>query len=781
MPALLTALDLLSEVRRLGLVEDPGRLRAFESARESADQLAARLVTEHVLTAFQAQRLAVGNGASLVFRQYVLLEPVGAGGMGEVFKARHRVLGRVDAVKMIRVGRFSDADTARRFRQEARLAARCSHPNLITVYDADEADGVPFIAMEFVPGTNLHRLVQRSGPLPVGAACECARQAALGLHHAHEQGFIHRDVKPANLLVAGGRVRVTDLGLARPVDARRSHTDDPAPTGSAVVLGTPDFIAPEQCVSTKVVDRRADIYALGCTLYYLLTGRPPFPGGTAAEKILRHLSERPTPIRNLCPDVPPPLAALLDELLAREPDGRPPTAAIVAERLGPYCAPESLPDEAPPPPVASDVDTGWAPSLIPTLSPEPVPVVGPVRARSNRRLLLLAVAGVGLVAAILLTTRPWWKAPTDDARALVPEPAPLPATPVHHSELLPRLWKVADRINTPNVAGYALVFSPRGEYLVHVSGDSSNPTRRAEVRLWRISNDELSHLPVWQATVPENARSAAFAPDGSVFAVGCGDLDTDRTGHITLWSPDSEIPRGTAEHPGGVLALAFAPGGKYLVSGGRDGRLRVWDVSDPSKPGPVAERAAHTGSVQALAFNRDSSRLASGSADGAVKVWSGALWGDSTALPAPPGRSVRGLAFLAGGTALVAGMERRESDGRGVLRFWDLNQPQAARELTTREQPLPILALAVAPDGRTVLASEVNPNNQALVRVIDGAAGKVESYLWDNKDNNYRFSNYARQYAVAVSPSGQRIATTGSDANISWWEPAPDVKPPPPQ
>ena len=267
MPAVSTAAELLAEVRRLGLVERAKRLEAFEQAEGSANDLAARLVAASLLTGFQADALLAGNGAGLVLKQYVLLDHVGAGGMGEVFRARHKVLGRIDAVKRIRAGRLAGPDAARRFRQEARLAARCSHPNLVTVYDADEADGQPFLAMEYVPGTDLHRLVRERGALDPGEACECVRQAALGLHHAHEQGLIHRDVKPANLLLAPGRVRVTDLGLAR---AAEIDPDEAPATESGVTLGTPDFLAPEQCTSTRTltaapISTRSDARCTSCS------------------------------------------------------------------------------------------------------------------------------------------------------------------------------------------------------------------------------------------------------------------------------------------------------------------------------------------------------------------------------------------------------------------------------------------------------------------------------------------------------------------------------------
>jgi serine/threonine protein kinase len=216
---------------------------------------------------------------------YEILEPLGEGGMGQVYKARHLRLDRIVALKVIHQDRLAQPDAVRRFHREARAAARLAHPHLVTVFDVDEVGGTHFLAMEYIEGTDLGRWVKARGPLPAARACDYVRQAALGLQHIHERGLVHRDIKPANLFLTANEtlVKVLDLGLARldqpgPSDQMSSELTQPG-----VVMGTPAFLAPEQARDSRRVDIRSDIYSLGCTLYCLLTGRVPFPGTGLAE------------------------------------------------------------------------------------------------------------------------------------------------------------------------------------------------------------------------------------------------------------------------------------------------------------------------------------------------------------------------------------------------------------------------------------------------------------------------------------------------------------------
>jgi serine/threonine protein kinase len=270
---------------------------------------------------------------------YEIMAELGRGGMALVYKARDLRRRRLVAIKVSDPGLAGDGEIVARFRQEQFLAVRLAHPNLVAACDAGQVEGLPYLVLELVEGHSLARIVRQRGPLPVAEACEVARQAALGLQHLHEQGLVHRDVKPSNLMLTPpGRVKVLDLGLAR--DLHPSGVAERF-TSPGQTLGTPDYMAPEQCVDPHAVDGRADVYGLGCTLYELLAGRPPFAGpgyGSAFQKMRAHV-EAPVPrIRERRPDVPERLAAALECMLAKDPTGRFVSAAGVAAALQPFAA-----------------------------------------------------------------------------------------------------------------------------------------------------------------------------------------------------------------------------------------------------------------------------------------------------------------------------------------------------------------------------------------------------------------------------------------------------------
>jgi hypothetical protein len=270
--------------------------------------------------------------------RYRLLELLGAGGMGVVYKAVHRHMDRLVALKIIDRRLSGRPDFIERFRREVKAAARLSHPNIVSALDAEQADDLHFLVMEYVPGISLDKELQRRGAFPVALACDLVRQAALGLEHAHQQGMVHRDIKPANLLLTPThQIKILDFGLA----LTRMEGDEPMPPGSApsaILLGTPDYLAPEQAQDPEHVDPRADIYSLGCTLHHLLTGQPPYPGASPLQKLLGHQQRQPPSLAELRPDVPEPLAAIVTRMLAKDPSQRYPTAVAVADDLAIFAA-----------------------------------------------------------------------------------------------------------------------------------------------------------------------------------------------------------------------------------------------------------------------------------------------------------------------------------------------------------------------------------------------------------------------------------------------------------
>jgi serine/threonine-protein kinase len=287
------------------------------------DSLGQALLERAWLTPFQVSEIQRGRGKPLTLGPYVVLGQLGQGSTGTVFKARHSRMRRLAAVKLLHPGvldRFGGID---RFLREVQTAARLDHPNVVHAYDADFTAEAHYLAMEYVEGPDLRRLVTKEGPLDVALACDYVRQAALGLQHAHERGVIHRDVKPSNLLVCGAVVKLTDFGLALLPGQERAGR----------VVGTPGYLAPEQALEPRSTDERADLYSLGCTLYFLLTGRVPFPGDSPIDKLLRQLREEPEPVEEIRSSLPRALCALVRKLMVKRPEDRFQTAAEVANAL----------------------------------------------------------------------------------------------------------------------------------------------------------------------------------------------------------------------------------------------------------------------------------------------------------------------------------------------------------------------------------------------------------------------------------------------------------------
>jgi serine/threonine protein kinase len=284
-------------------------------------------------------RLQQSDTQLLSLGQYRLLEELGRGGMGRVYKALHTIMGRVVALKIISPELVSDPVAVEWFLREVRASTQLNHPNIVMAYDANEADGMYFLVMEYVHGRTLDALVKKRGPLPIAYACALMRQAALGLQHAHEKGMVHRDIKPGNLLLPTPEgdsspdvlVKILDFGLARLQGKTKGDTI--AVRGEAGVLGTPDYIAPEQSRDIHAADIRSDLYSLGCVFYFSLTGRVPFPGENAMEKLIKHLMEPPEPLEKVRSDIPPELAAIVRRLMAKDPADRYQTPAELAREL----------------------------------------------------------------------------------------------------------------------------------------------------------------------------------------------------------------------------------------------------------------------------------------------------------------------------------------------------------------------------------------------------------------------------------------------------------------
>jgi len=304
------------------------------------DDLASCLVQKKILTRWQADHVKRGKYKGFKLGRYRLLSQIGAGGMSTVYLAEHMLMHHQVAIKVLPRNRVHDSSYLERFRLEARAAASLHHKNIVRAIDYDHEGDNHFFIMEFVPGRSLQRMVKDDGPMDFEDAADYIAQAAAGLQHAHDRGMVHRDVKPANLLVdPEGTVKILDLGLAK-VDTG----DGPSLTVAhdENVLGTADYLSPEQAINSHSVDHRADIYSLGCTLYFLLTGHPPFRDGSLPQRLMKHQTETPPSIYEDRPDAPQGLVNICSRMMVKVPDGRFQTAEEIQEALTAWLVNPSL-------------------------------------------------------------------------------------------------------------------------------------------------------------------------------------------------------------------------------------------------------------------------------------------------------------------------------------------------------------------------------------------------------------------------------------------------------
>ena len=545
---------------------DPARLTAYATHSLPKDEAAA--VEKHLLECGQCQRavdllrrqrdeiptrtsLSVADdagpsknaepGSALPIHQdlgeYRLLEKLGEGGMGAVYKALHTRLEKIVALKMLSKKLEDSEWLVKRFEREMKAIGRVTHPNIVQAYDAREIGGTRFLVMEYVDGLNLEEIVRQRGLLPVAEACEVARQAALGLQAAHEHGMVHRDVKPSNLMLTRqGQLKVLDLGLARIPSAATGSGET---TASGQVMGTADYIAPEQVTDCHNVDIRADIYSLGCTLYRFLTGEVPFSGAeydSPFRKMSAHVVKTARPMRQLRSDLPDTLASLVERMMAKEPASRFSTPAEVAQALAPLAA-------------GSDLLRLWEQT---TVWREPRAVGVPTGGRRRRLWAVVfaafALGGLGLWgtdhfltsrrATLTLTEQAAAKSRTGDkgghlagAAAIKPPPKVLrPATPppdARKARQLQDVWaaNLAIPKEQSNSIGMKLVLVPPGEFMmgtdqdaprgINATASESPPHRVAITQPFLLGAYEVTQAEYQQVMGVHPSRSPAQGNDRS--------------------------------------------------------------------------------------------------------------------------------------------------------------------------------------------------------------------------------------------------------------------------
>ncbi len=331
---LLTSQQFRVVIDKLGDVEEPR-------------EIAKALVSWKLLTKFHVKMLLQGKSSGFFIGPYCIQELLGQGGMGRVYKAIHQTMNRVVALKVLSAQVVNSERARELFLREARATAQLTHPNIVMAFDANEISGRHYLAMEFINGPNLDQHVKKHGPLQPGLACEIVFQVANGLQHAYEKGMVHRDIKPANLLLQqvgnseAVQVKILDFGLAR-LNITDGEADGSVITNQNIVMGTPDYLSPEQSRSLHDLDIRADLYSLGCTFYFLLTGRVPFPGGSTTDKLMHHNTSEPTPLEELRLDLHRSIIKIVRRLMAKNPAHRYQTPDELMEALSPHAAPSAM-------------------------------------------------------------------------------------------------------------------------------------------------------------------------------------------------------------------------------------------------------------------------------------------------------------------------------------------------------------------------------------------------------------------------------------------------------
>jgi serine/threonine protein kinase len=669
--------------------------------------------------------------------RYRIVRFLGAGGMGAVYEAEHRVMHKPVALKVIKRAYTARADALERFRYEMRAAARLSHPNIVTTHDAEDTGETHFLVMEYVEGPDLGRLVQDGGSLPVDRASEYVRQAALGLQYAFEQGMVHRDLKPHNLMLTpDGRVKILDFGLVR---FASEAADAAGVTGTGMVLGSVDYIAPEQADHAHEADTRSDIYSLGCTLYHLLAGRPPFPTGTPLQKVMAHVKKKPQPLTELRQDIPEELMHVIDRMMAKNPKHRYQTPAEVAVVLEPFTfAPTAR-------------DPGRT-VVLPDISG---------RRRRERRFLIATAILAFLVAGLLGVAV--YRIATDKGELVIQTDNDDVEVVVSKGG---KVEKIIDTNSgkhvTLNSGDYELALKDGQEGLKLSPGKMT--LKRGETVLATITRvtpgqakaeqvDEVRRFVGHTGSV----HAIAYSPDGRFALSGGGYPDGDGT--LRMWdvATGKEIRR-IRGHMGHVQCVAFSPDGHRVLSGGGnpDCTVCLWNTFT----GTEIHREQSCCQDGGVSFSPDGRQILIGryGADHVAALLDSETWKVIRTFELPSW--VVSAVFSRDGKRVLMGSAPRQSRSplgrRHVIRLWDVETGGMVQSFGAGEKTFVVCALS--PDGRYVLSGDHGEKN---VRLWEVETGKPVREFQGHEGG---------VHSVAFSPDGRRALSGSHDRTLRLWD-----------